>query len=177
MELWDLYDRDRIFTGETHERGKPVPEGRYHIVVHVVIFNTKGQMLNQQRQPFKEGWPNMWDVTVGGSAIAGDDSRSAAQRETMEELGLPLDLSREQPRLIVPFDCGFDDIYILTKDVDLSALHLLESVVQAVKWAEKAEILDMLSDGRFIPYHKSFIELAFALQDSRGLHVSQLGAK
>ena len=27
MELWDLYTRDRIPTGETHERGKPLPEG------------------------------------------------------------------------------------------------------------------------------------------------------
>ena len=45
MEYWDLYDRDRIPTGETHQRGKPLPEGRYHMVVHVVIFNTKGEML------------------------------------------------------------------------------------------------------------------------------------
>ena len=45
MEFWDLYDRDRILTGETHQRGKPVPPGRYHMVVHVVIFNTKGEML------------------------------------------------------------------------------------------------------------------------------------
>ena len=27
MEYWDLYDRDRIPTGETHQRGKPLPEG------------------------------------------------------------------------------------------------------------------------------------------------------
>ena len=58
MELWDLYDRDRHPTGEVLERGKPVPPGRYHLVVHVVIFNSKGEMLIQQRQPFKEGWPN-----------------------------------------------------------------------------------------------------------------------
>jgi len=177
MELWDLYDRDRVPTGETHERGKPLPEGRYHMVVHVVIFNTKGEMLIQQRQPFKAGWPDLWDITVGGSAVAGDTSRTAAERETMEEIGLPLDLSGEQPRLTVPFDVGFDDIYILTRDVDLTTLRLQESEVQAVKWAGKEEILAMLSDGRFIPYHKAFVELLFALKDARGLHVSQLGTK
>ena len=177
MEIWDLYDRDRRPTGETHERGKPLPKGRYHMVVHVVIFSTKGEMLIQQRQPFKAGWPNLWDITVGGSAIAGDNSRTAAQRETMEELGLPLDLSAEQPRLTVPFDVGFDDIYIITKDVDLTALHLQESEVQSVKWADEAEILAMLAEGRFIPYHRAFIELLFALKDARGLHVSQLGTK
>ncbi len=175
MELWDLYDHDRLPTGETHERGTPLPQGRYHMVVHVVIFNTKGEMLIQQRQPFKSGWPNLWDVTVGGSAIAGDTSRSAAQRETLEEIGLHIDLSSEQPRLTLPFDCGFDDIYTLVMDVDLTTLHLQESEVQAVKWASEEEILAMLADGRFIPYHRAFIQLLFALRNSRGAHVSQIG--
>ncbi len=175
MEYWDLYDRDRIPTGETHQRGKPLPEGRYHMVVHVVIFNTKGEMLIQQRQPFKAGWPNLWDITVGGSAVAGDTSRTAAEREVMEEIGLAIDLSDAQPKLTIPFDVGFDDVYTLVMDVDLTKLHLQESEVQAVKWASEEEILAMLADGRFIPYHRAFIQLLFALRDSRGAHVSRLG--
>ena len=175
MELWDLYDRDRHPTGEIHERGKPVPPGRYHIVVHVVIFNPQGEMLIQQRQPFKEGWPNLWDITVGGSAVAGDDSRSAAEREVMEELGLPIDLSSEMPKIILPFDQGFDDIYIINMDVDLSALHLQESEVQAVRWAGMADIFALMEAGQFLPYHKSLIELLFAMKNSRGAHVSRLG--
>ena len=175
MEFWDLYDRDRRPTGEIHQRGKPVPPGRYHTVVHVVIFNTRGEMLIQQRQPFKEGWPNLWDITVGGSAVAGDTSRTAAQREVMEEIGLAIDLSDELPKLTLPFDCGFDDIYTLVMDIDLATLTLQESEVQAVKWAAEEEILAMLADGRFIPYHKAFIQLLFALRHSRGAHVSKLG--
>ena len=175
MELWDLYDRDRIPTGEIHPRGKPLPEGCYHMVVHAVIFNSRGEMLIQQRQPFKEGWPNLWDITVGGSAIAGDNSRTAAEREVMEEIGLRIDLSQERPKLTIPFDAGFDDIYTLTQDVDLSALTLQQSEVQAVRWASEKEILAMLADGRFIPYHKAFLQLLFALKDSRGAHVSRLG--
>ena len=175
MELWDLYDQDRHPTGEILERGKPVPPGRYHLVVHVVIFNSKGEMLIQQRQPFKEGWPNLWDITVGGSAVAGDDSRSAAEREVMEELGLPIDLSGEMPKIILPFDQGFDDIYIITMDVDLSALHLQESEVQAVRWAGMEDIFALMEAGQFLPYHRSLIELLFAMKDSRGAHVSRLG--
>ena len=175
MELWDLYDRDRTPTGEVHQRGKPVPSGRYHLVVHVVIFNSRGEMLIQQRQPFKEGWPNLWDVTVGGSAVAGDTSRTAAQRETMEEIGLAIDLTDELPKMTLPFDCGFDDIYTLTMDVDLSTLTLQESEVQAVKWATEAEILTLMDAGQFLPYHKSLIQLLFAMKDSRGAHVSKLG--
>ena len=168
MELWDLYDRDRIRTGEIHLRGTPLPEGRYHMVVHVVIFNSDGQMLIQQRQPFKAGWSNMWDVTVGGSAVAGDDSRTAAQREVMEEIGLPIDLTGELPKLTIPFECGFDDIYILVRDVDLTTLTLQESEVQAVRWAEESEIQEMITDGRFIPYHPALISLLFAMRSQRG---------
>lgn len=175
MEIWDLYDRDRIPTGETHERGKPLPEGRYHMVVRVAIFNSRGEMLIQQRQPFKAGWPNLWDITVGGSAIAGDTSRTAAERETLEEIGLAIDLSDAQPKLTIPFDVGFDDIYTLVMDVDLASLHLQESEVQTVRWASEEDVLAMLAEGRFIPYHRAFIQLLFALRDSRGAHVSRLG--
>ncbi|MCI8718641.1 MAG: NUDIX domain-containing protein [Lachnospiraceae bacterium] len=85
-ELWDLYDKNRIPTGKTHKRGEPMKEEDYHMVVHVCIFNSKNELLIQQRQPFKEGWPNMWDLTVGGSATSGDTSQSAAEREVFEEI-------------------------------------------------------------------------------------------
>ena len=168
MELWDLYDRDLQKTAETHQRGLPLPEGRYHMVVHVVIFSTDGRMLIQQRQPFKEGWPDMWDVSVGGSAVTGDTSHTAAQREVLEELGLALDLSHERPKLTIHFSVGFDDVYTVVQDVDLTTLTLQESEVQAVRWAEEEEIHQMIDDGRFIPYHHSLITLLFALRDRRG---------
>lgn len=63
-EKWDLYDIDRVKTGEIMERGEQIPPKRYHLAVHVCIFGSDGRMLIQQRQPFKEGWSNMWDVTV-----------------------------------------------------------------------------------------------------------------
>ena len=168
MELWDLYDRDRIKTGLTHPRGTPLPEDHYHMVVHVVIFSTDGRMLIQQRQPFKEGWPDMWDVTVGGSAIAGDTSASAAARELHEELGLVVDLEYERPKITLHFSVGFDDIYTLIWDVDLSSLVLQESEVQAAKWATEEEIHQMIDAGFFIPYHHSLITLLFALRNRRG---------
>ena len=168
MELWDLYDIDRRKTGETHVRGVQLPPERYHMVAHVVIFNPQGQMLIQQRQPFKAGWPDMWDLTVGGSAISGDNSRTAAQREVREEIGLDLDLTGETPKVTIPFDVGFDDIYIVVREVDLTSLTLQESEVQAVRWAEEAEIQRMIRDGTFLPYHPAFISLLFALRNQRG---------
>lgn len=173
MELWDLYDRDRNLLPGTMERGAPRPEGTYHLVVHACIFNEAGELLIQQRQPFKEGWPNLWDVTVGGSSVAGEDSRAAVTREVLEELGLQIDFSDSRPAFTINYDTGFDDFYLLKKEVDLSALHLQYEEVQAVKWAGLEEVLAMIDGGAFIPYDKSFIAFLFSQGKRRGIHVSQ----
>ena len=51
MELWDLYDENRVNLGKTMVRGEKQHDGVYRIVVHACIFNSQGQMLIQQRQP------------------------------------------------------------------------------------------------------------------------------
>lgn len=158
-EIWDLYDKNRIPTGKTHKRGEPMKKEDYHLVVHVCIFNSKNELLIQQRQPFKEGWPNMWDLTVGGSATSGDTSQSAAEREVFEEIGLKLDLSDVRPVFTINFPDGFDDYYVIEQDVDLSKLKLQETEVQKVKWASKEEVLKMEEEGLMISYW--FLEKLF----------------
>ena len=170
MEKWDLYTIDREKKNHVITRGDDIPKNLYHLVVHVCIFNSKNQMLIQQRQSFKEGWPNMWDVTVGGSAIIGENSRQAAMREVAEELGLKIDLENTSPVITKYFNEGFDDIYILEKEIDISKLILQYEEVQAVKWAGIEEILDMIGLKKFIPYDKSFIYFLFHLHQVNSLY-------
>lgn len=151
-ELWDIYNKDREKTGRLHKRCEPMKEGEYHLVVHVCIFNSKNEMLIQQRQPFKSGWPNLWDVSVGGSAVAGDSSTRAAEREVFEELGITIDLSKSRPEFTNNFSSGFDDFYFVYQDVDLSELRLQKEEVRAVRWAGKEELLRMQEEGTLIPY-------------------------
>lgn len=164
-EYWDVYTKDRIRTGRLHRRGDKMKKGNYHLVVHVCIFNSKNQLLIQQRQPFKKGWPNMWDLSVGGSAVAGDSSSQAAEREVMEELGLKLDLSEYRPVFTMNFSDGFDDYYIVKKDVKLSELRLQEEEVQRVRWVDKEEALRMQREGIFIPYW--FLGKLFEIKDTQ----------
>lgn len=168
MELWDLYNEQRQITGQTMVRGDAVPEGRYRLVVHVCIFNSAGQLLIQQRQPFKKGWSNMWDVSVGGAVCAGETSQQGAQRELKEELGLEANFEKSIPAFSSTFSQGFDDIYILHAEPELSALRLQPEEVQAVRWANREEILSMIDDGTFIPYGKGFIEYLFYRSKHRG---------
>ena len=170
MEIWDLYNRDRIKTGKTMVRGGKYEKDAYHIVIHVCIFNHDGKMLIQQRQPFKKGWPGMWDVTVCGSAVTGEDSRSAARREVGEELGYKLDLTNIRPSLTINFEFGFDDVYLVEDDPDINKMVLQKEEVRQVKWASNNEITDMIGKGIFIPYYKGFIDLLFDMRKHPGVH-------
>lgn len=170
MELWDVYNRDKTKTGKTMVRGEKIEKGSYRLVVHACIFNSKGEMLIQQRQPFKSGWPNMWDISVGGSAISGETSQTAIEREIFEEIGLKIDLQNIQPHLTINFDTGFDDVYLIEREIDIKDIVLQYEEVKKVEWATLDEILQKIDNGIFIPYHKSLIQLFFDMRKNYGCH-------
>lgn len=171
MELWDLYTKDREKLGETMQRGAAHPAGKYRLVVHIAIFNSRGQMLIQQRQADKFGWPSMWDISASGSVITGETTSMAAERELGEELGLSVSFADRRPALTVHFPDGLGDVFVLEQDIDLSTVVLQEEEVQAVRWADEAEILDMIENDTFIPYQPHFIGLLFYLRNHATLHI------
>ncbi len=167
-ESIDLYNINREHTGLTAFRGEKLPEGTYRMVVHVCIFNDKGEMLIQKRADDIVRWPGMWDVSVGGGASAGDDSRRAAHRETAEELGLNIDFSNRRPVITVNFTDGFDDFYTVQQDVDFGDLCLQKEEVAGARWATREEIEAMIDEGIFIPYQKDLLGYLFFAREGRG---------
>ena len=159
-ELWDVYDINRIKTG-IMARGDKFEEDAHTCVMHICIFNSKGEMLIQQRQKDKKGWPNLWDFSVGGHTESGETPQMSASRELFEELGLKRDFTGVRPHFTMNFVHGFDDYFFLIEDIDINELTLQEEEVQAVKWASRNEIMKMLDDKEFIPYYKSLIDLIF----------------
>lgn len=173
MERWDIYDINRCKTGRTALRGCSaaeggLQEGEYHLVVHICIFNTKGELLMQRRQKDKEGYPDLWDVSAAGSALAGETSAQAAARELFEELGIVHDFSSERPFLTSNFERGFDDWYFIQRDVDLCELHLQAQEVQDARWIDLAGVEQMMEQGKMIPYYPDFVRLWFAMRLHRG---------
>lgn len=164
MEAWDAYDVNRIPTGRSVIRGHAHPEGLYHMVVHIAVFSSEGRLLIQRRCMQKPTFPGKWDVTVGGSALCGETSRMAMHRELLEELGLDIDFSGLRPRLTVNFEDGFDDYYIITRDVPLDKLRLQAEEVMDARWATLEEVCAMIDSGEFIPFMKSFIAFLFELR-------------
>ena len=168
MELVDLYDEHRVPRGRVAERHAKKAPGEYRMVVHVCIFNGLGQMLIQQRSPEKTIWPELWDVSIGGGVDAGETSRQGAEREFREELGYPLDLTGLRPSVTVNFPEGFDDFFIVNRDLDETKLALQKEEVSAVRWVTLEELLTMEKSGEFIPYPAGFLEFLFSMRDQFG---------
>jgi isopentenyldiphosphate isomerase/intracellular septation protein A len=59
-----------------------------HPVVHLHVFNKKGQLYLQKRSMNKDVQPGKWDTSVGGHINSGEDVETALHREAMEELGI-----------------------------------------------------------------------------------------
>ena len=91
----------------------------------------------------------------------------------LEEIGLDVDFTGMVPRFTINWEHGFDDYYMLEMDLDPASLSLQQEEVQAVKWATREEILDMIRKGEFITYHESLIDMCFSMRNSYGAHSSE----
>jgi len=170
MEVWDLYDKNRQKTGLTMKKSESFPKGEYYSLrVNLCLFNKNGEMLIQQRHASKKHWPNLWDLTLSGGSVAGENSLDAITREVYEELGLNLDFSKERPFFTINNGSSFNDYYLIEKDVNLKKIKFQDGEVQAVKWASKEEILKMIENKEFLLYYPSFIETIFEMSKNRGV--------
>lgn len=160
MEVWDLYTKYREKTGKEHIRGEKIPEGCYHLVVHVWIRNNKGEYLISQRSADRPTFPLMWEC-VGGSVIKGESSIEGAIREIKEEVGL--DLEQEAGKLLfskirgtdVRYECkAYNDImdvwlFNYSGEVQLEAATTNE--VADCKWMTVSEIRKLYEEKKLVP--------------------------
>lgn len=149
-ELWDVYDENRNLTGRLHRRGDPLGAGEYHLAVHIWQRNAAGEFLLTQRAPNK-GFPNLWECT-GGSALAGDDSLTAALREVREETGLTLEPANGRLMMSIQGFDRFTDVWLFENEFDLDAVTLLPGETVDKMRASKEKILRMYHAGTLAPY-------------------------
>lgn len=69
--------------GECHSGSKLL-----HPVVHLHVFNSKGELYLQKRPEWKDIQPGKWDTAVGGHIDLGESVEMALKREAREELGI-----------------------------------------------------------------------------------------
>ena len=87
-ELFPIVDEEGRVTG-TATRGECHNGSRLlHPVVHLHVFNSKGELYLQKRPDWKDIQPGKWDTAVGGHIDYGETPEQALRREVSEELGI-----------------------------------------------------------------------------------------
>jgi len=158
MEIWDILDENGNKTGKTIIRGEKLKEGDYHLVVHIWIINSMGQILIQKRPEHLQYAPGVW-ANTGGSAILGEDSITAACREVKEELGIDVNKAGLLEPIRYKRNDNITDIWILYQDVNLENICLQKEEVNDVKWATVEELKKMIEDGSFHRYSDKYFDL------------------
>lgn len=154
MEQFDVLNELGEFTGKIATREECHKNGLWHRAVYGFIIDKDKNILLQKRSKNKKLWPDMWDVTVGGHVIAGEFGRQALIRETKEELGI--DISDDEVKYLVGstsinnqngiINKHYNECYLITKDVDISAIKLKEDEVSEVKYFSKDELIKRIKN-------------------------------
>lgn len=110
-----------------------------HRVVHVLVFNLKGELLLQKRSMNKDIGPGLWDVSVGGHLVPGETITDAARREMREELGIEFADIRflydhifrndEESEFVSTFECVYDGaVFPNIEEIDEAAFFSLDRI-------------------------------------------------
>ena len=88
-EIFDVVnERDEVVDRQT--RGEVHRLGLMHRAVHVLVFNSRGEVFLQKRSMKKDRQPGLWDSSASGHLDCGESYDACAVREVREEIGLEL---------------------------------------------------------------------------------------
>ena len=135
MELWDLYDAQRIPLGKTHLRGNDFEAGTYHQVIGVWTIHQSGKVLVTQRDWQKSVCPGKWENT-GGSVLSGETVLEACVREVKEETGLSIPSEAFRYLATIRTKEAFIDTYLAYTESDLSSVSLQAGETIHYQWLD-----------------------------------------
>ena len=163
MELWEVLDKEGNKIGKTMEKNEEgfFNRGFCHLGAEVWIINSENKILIQKRASCKKIAPNFWAM-IGGSVIAGENSKQTLVRELKEELDINIDIDKLE--LITNFrvDSLIVETFILYGDFQIKDMKLKKDEVSDVKWMSLDEIEKLVEKKEFFPkrweYVKDFLK-------------------
>lgn len=104
--------------------------------------------------------PGEW-AAIGGSAVSGETSTIAAQRELFEEMGIETDADELLLIKRMVRKSSLLNIYLIYKDIPIADLKLQEEEVSEAKWVHRNKLRQMIKHGEFHNYGKEYFESVF----------------
>lgn len=87
-EVFPVVDENGNVIGSTSRAEAHGGSKILHPVVHLHLFNSKGELYLQKRPDWKDIQPGKWDTATGGHMELGESVEQALRREVGEELGI-----------------------------------------------------------------------------------------
>ena len=162
MEVWDVYDinRKRI-EGRTSVRGSDdMTDDEFHLVIFAVVVDGGGNLLCSMRDRNKM-FGGTWEF-CGGSALSGETSRQAAERELLEETGLDVrGCDGEIVATATKFWKGsnwFYDVWLFRCEFDADSLIPQKGEVEKIEKHTIDEVKNFLEEENFTGITREFID-------------------
>lgn len=148
-EMFPIVDESGMIVGaatrgECHGGSKLL-----HPVVHLHVFNTKGDLYLQRRPEWKDIQPGKWDTAVGGHVDLGENVDIALKREAAEELNFEV------------FDAQFIKSYVFESARERELVNAFKTVTDVIpkpseeldggRFWSREEILQNMGKGVFTP--------------------------
>ena len=86
-EIFDVVDSEDRVIGKA-SRHQVHTNDLMHRSVHILVYNSTGNLFLQKRAMIKDESPGLWDSSAAGHVESGEDYISCAKRELKEELSL-----------------------------------------------------------------------------------------
>ncbi len=146
VEIWDAYDKQFYKIANVKLiRGETIPDRMYHLVSEIIVRHLDGTYLLMQRD-FKKNLGGMWELTAGGSALAGETSLDCAIRELKEETGIEASDLLEIRRIVHEEHRSLYVEYLCTTECDKNSIILQEGETIAYKWVDRNTLVNMKMD-------------------------------
>ncbi|MFH0948862.1 MAG: NUDIX domain-containing protein [Candidatus Aenigmatarchaeota archaeon] len=91
MKFFDIVDENDKIIGKA-SRKECHTKGLWHRAVHILIINSKGEILLQKRCMKKDLYKGYWTDAASGHVDSGENYEETAKREMVEELGISIKL-------------------------------------------------------------------------------------
>lgn len=125
-------------------------KGVLHRAISVIIFNSKGEQLVQQRALSKYHFAGLWSNTCCSHPRKGETYRQAAERRLFEELGIKTELKEQFHFIYKVHDVKsglteheLDHVFTGTFDGEFE---FNEEEVKAIRWLKTENLLKEISN-------------------------------
>ena len=134
--------------GECHDGTK-----RLHPVVHLHVYNGRGEVYLQKRPDWKTIQPGKWDTAVGGHIDLGENIELALKREAGEELGIEDFIPEQVAKYVFESEVERELIFVFKTVYDGEILPTDE--LDGGRFWPMAELVESMGKGVFTPNFES----------------------